>query len=304
MTQKPDASKSAGNVKLNVNPAARVGSIQRHRSQTKTEYTMNRILLSIIMGPLMLIGGYAFAAENTVPQEAGFRNSPALVAKLIEDPVIAGPLLNKLALPVLQQKVAELDKTVPSEIHYGLEGESVGRNGLRTEVSNHDIIKDGKKVGEARYFWPQDGYGWAEKGGTWGPPGFQYYCYRHPLILEFDSQSLEFKLSTTLEFKIVVAINYDTGFLHFKPWVFADSGFGEQWPNAVDVCIKSRIKLGEDGKLTTESSTQVTPKRPIVLRTLHGAATRDCSSDVEQFLKAEMEKIAAKFDEAAKAELK
>jgi hypothetical protein len=165
-------------------------------------------------------------------------------------------------------------------------------------------VRDGKKVNETRYNF-FDKFAWAEKGGTWGPPGFQYYVFRHPLTLTFDPKTLEFTLSTELEFKVAVAINYDTGFLGIKPWVFADTGFGDKWPNEVDVSIKSKVTFDKDGKLSTKTTTHVDPKKPIVLQTLHGAVKRDCSPEVVGFLKGEMDKIAAKLDaEIAKTEVK
>jgi hypothetical protein len=265
---------------------------------------MIHVSMSIVMAALVpTLGGRAFAAECAPSSEAASAKHSMVVAKVFEDPAIAATLLEKFALPVLQQKVAELEKSVPSETYYGLQGESVGPNGLRFEVPNHDVVKDGKKVSEARYFWPNGGFSWSEKAGTFGPPGFQYYVSRHPLVLEFDRQTLEFKLSTTLEFKVAVAINFDSGFLYIKPWVFADSGFGQAWPNTVDVCMKTKVKIANDRNLTTETSMSVLPRKPIILRTLHGAYTRDCSGDVVQFLIAEMERIAAKFDDIAKAEL-
>jgi hypothetical protein len=101
-----------------------------------------------------------------------------------------GVLAEVFLLPILKEKVAELDKANPTEIHYGLQGQSIGRNGLREEVENKDILKDGKKVNETRFNY-SDKFAWAEKGGTWGPPGFQYYVFRHPLELTFDRETLE-----------------------------------------------------------------------------------------------------------------
>ena len=211
-----------------------------------------------------------------------------------DDNAIIGVLVEKFLLPILKVKVAELDKANPTEIHYGLQGNSVGRNGLREEVENKDIIRDGNKVNETRYNF-LDKFAWSEKGQTWGPPGFQYYIFRHPLDLTFDRKTLEFTLATKLEFKVAVAINYDTGAI-LKPWVFADSGFRGDWPNEVDVSIRSKLSLSEDGKLRTNMTTHVAPKKPIVLQTLHGLAKKDCSPEVIQFLQAEMDKIAAKLD--------
>ncbi len=212
-----------------------------------------------------------------------------------ENLALKGALLERLGLPFVNQKVADLDKSTPTEIVYGLRGNSVGRNGLRDEVDNHDILQNGKKVNEARYNF-FDKYAWAEKGGTWGPPGFQYYIFRHPLVLTYDPKMLEFTLSTKFEFKAAVAINYDTGVLSFKPWVFADTGFGNQWPNVVDISIKSKVSFVKDGKLATKTTTEVSPKKPIVLQTLHGVVKKDCSPEFVQFLKREIDKLAAKLD--------
>jgi hypothetical protein len=216
-----------------------------------------------------------------------------------ENNAIKGALIEKFLLPYIKEKVAELDKTFPSETHYGLKGDSVGRNGLREEVDNHDIMRDGKKVNETRfnYF---DKFAWAEGEGTWGPPGFQYYVFRHPLAVTFDPKSLEFTLSTKLEFKVAVAVNYDTGFLGFKPFVFGDSGFGDNWPNELDISIKSGLEIDKDGILATRTQTHVVAKKPIVLETFHGLKKRDCSAEVVDFLKKEMDKVAAKFDAETK----
>ena len=221
-----------------------------------------------------------------------------------DDGALKGALLQKIALPLLKEKVAGLDKATPAEIHYGLKGKSVGRNGLREEVENRDIVRKGKKVNETRYNF-FDKYAWAQKGGTWGPPGFQYYVYRHPLALTFDPKALEFTLSTKLEFKVAVAINYDTGAFYFKPWVFADSGFGDKWPNEVEISIKSKVMFNKDNNLSTKTSTHIHPKKPIILQTLHGAVKRDCSPEVVSFLKGEMDKIATRLDaEVAKTKVK
>jgi hypothetical protein len=63
-----------------------------------------------------------------------------------DDNVAMRALFQRVVLPIVTDKVAELDKEIPKERHYGLKGESVGRNGLREEVENHDIFQNGKKV--------------------------------------------------------------------------------------------------------------------------------------------------------------
>jgi len=222
-------------------------------------------------------------------------------ARAGDDKALTAALLEKVALPILREKVGEIDRTISSETHYGLKGKSVGRNGLREEVDNRDIYRDGEKVSETRYNF-LDKFAWAEKGRAWGPPGFQYFVFRHPLTLTFDPKTLEFTLSTKLEFKVAVAINYDAGIV--KPWIFADTGFGNEWPNEVDISIKSKVVIDEHGKLSTRTTTHVNPKKPIVFKTLHGLVTKDCAPEVKGFLKGEMDKIAAKFDaEVVKVEL-